>query len=169
MCSSDLDPAGTSPDDIARRWLVEPVLAPLLAVGDPDGFALARSMVDGPDHTRAMRSFAQLLHHTAGRVDDLVAATFDRWQHAPKLVDRWLRAQSGARRADTIDRVAALAAGPLYDRGDRSRVMAVWFPFATRNRSVFHDPSGAGYRVFVDELGPLLAANAGLEIGRAHV
>ena len=67
-------------------------------------------------------------------------------------------------RADTIDRVAALAAGPLYDRGDRSRVMAVWFPFATRNRSVFHDPSGAGYRVFVDELGPLLAANAGLAV-----
>mgnify|MGYP003337924127 FL=1 len=94
----------------------------------------------------------------------LVAATYDRWQHAPKLVDRWLRAQSGARRADTIDRVAALAAGPLYDHGDRSRVMAVWFPFATRNRSVFHDPSGAGYRVFVDELGPLLAANAGLAV-----
>ena len=33
----------------------------------------------------------------------------EQWQHAPKLVDRWLRAQSGARRSDTIERVAALA------------------------------------------------------------
>jgi aminopeptidase N len=80
------------------------------------------------------------------------------------LVDRWLRAQSGARRADTVDRVAALAHGPLYDRADRSRVMGVWFPFATRNRSVFHHPSGQGYRVFVDEVIELMPVNAGLVI-----
>ena len=40
----------------------------------------------------------------------------------------------------------------------------MWFPFATRNRSVFHHPSGAGYRVFVDELGELMPLNAGLAV-----
>ena len=40
-------------------------------------------------------------------LDDLIGATYERWQHAPKLVDRWLRAQSGARRADTIARVVS--------------------------------------------------------------
>jgi aminopeptidase N len=42
--------------------------------------------------------------------------------------------------------------------------MGVWFPFATRNRSVFHHPSGNGYRVFVDEVIELMPVNAGLVI-----
>ena len=80
------------------------------------------------------------------------------------LVERWMRAQSGARRADTIDRVQRLASGPLYNRADRSVVMALWFPFATRNRSVFHHPSGRGYRVFVDELGELMPTSSGTAV-----
>ena len=158
------DPRGTSPADLGARMLIEPVLAPLLEVADPDGTALAVAALDAPNATRAMRAFSQLAHVDHVPFDDLVAATYDRWQDAPKLVDRWLRAQSGARRSDTIRRVAALAAGPLYDRSDRSRVMGVWFPFATRNRVVFHHPSGEGYRVFVDELGELMLLNAGVAV-----
>ncbi len=158
------DPRGASPADIGTRMLVEPVLAPLLAARTEAGTVLALEALESPNATRATRAFAQLAHADHVAFDELVQSTYQRWQHAPKLVDRWLRAQSGARRADTIARVAALAAGPLYDRGDRSRVMGVWFPFATRNRSVFHHPSGEGYRVFVDELGELMPRNAGLAV-----
>jgi aminopeptidase N len=158
------DPAGTSVADLAARMLVEPVLAPLLAAGSADAVALATAVLDAPNATRAMRAFTQLAHVDTVDFEALVERTHRQWQHAPKLVDRWLRAQSGARRADTIQRVAALAGGPLYDRDDRGRVMAVWFPFATRNRSVFHHPSGEGYRIFVDELGELMATNAGLAV-----
>lgn len=158
------DPTGTRSADIAARMLVEPLLAPLLASGSDEGTRIATSALDAPGSTRAMRAFTQLAHVDHVAFDDLVARTWQKWQHSPKLVDRWLRAQSGARRSDTIERVAALAAGPLYDRGDRARVMGVWFPFATRNRSVFHHPSGEGYRIFVDELGVLMPANAGLAV-----
>lgn len=158
------DPRGAAPSDLATRMLVEPVLAPLLAVASPTGTALAIDALDAPNATRAVRAFAQLMHAEHVDADALVAQQYDRWQAAPKLVDRWLRAQSGARRPDTIERVAALAAGPLYDRDDRSRVMGVWFPFATRNRVVFHHPSGEGYRIFVDELGHLMPTNAGLAV-----
>jgi len=158
------DPDGTANADIAARMLVEPVLAPLLAAGSDDGTAIAMAALDAPGATRAMRAFTQLAHVDHVPLDDLVERTWRTWQHSPKLVDRWLRAQSGARRSDTIGRVAALASGPLYDRTDRARVMAVWFPFATRNRSVFHHPSGEGYRIFVDELGELMPTNAGLAV-----
>lgn len=161
------DPHGAAPTDLATRMLVEPVLAPLLAVASPTGTELALDALDAPatpNATRAIRAFTQLMHADHVDVDALVAQQYERWQQAPKLVDRWLRAQSGARRPDTIERVAALAAGPLYDRDDRSRVMGVWFPFATRNRVVFHHPSGKGYRVFVDELGHLMPTNAGLAV-----
>lgn len=158
------DPRGAAPSDIAARMLVEPVLAPLLATESPDGTALAIAALDSPSATRAIRAFGQLAHVDHVPFDDLVARQYEMWKDAPKLVDRWLRAQSGARRSDTIARVAALAAGPLYDRDDRSRVMGVWFPFATRNRVVFHHPSGDGYRIFVDELGQLMPRNAGLAV-----
>ncbi len=158
------DPAGTSSADIAARMLVEPVLAPLLAVASPEATERAIAALDQPGTTRAMRAFTQLAHVDHVPFPDLVERTYRQWQHSPKLVDRWLRAQSGARRSDTIDRVAALASGPLYDRSDRARVMGVWFPFATRNRSVFHHPSGRGYRIFVDELGELMPTNAGLAV-----
>lgn len=161
---ADPAPHGTGAADLTRRALVDPVLGLLLATGSDDAVRAALGQLDAPDHTRAVRALGQLLHVDGVDADDLIARTYERWQDAPKLLDRWLRAQSGARRADTITRVAALAAGPLYDRDDRGRVMGVWFPFATRNRSVFHHPSGDGYRVFVDEVIALMPVNAGLVI-----
>jgi len=158
------DPNGTAASDIAARMLIEPVLAPLLAAASAEGTELAIAALDQPSTTRAMRAFTQLAHVDHVPFPELVERTHRQWQHSPKLIDRWIRAQSGARRTDTIDRVAALAAGPLYDRADRARVMGVWFPFATRNRSVFHHPSGRGYRIFVDELGELMPTNAGLAV-----
>lgn len=160
----DDDPAGTTPADIARRWLVEPCLALLLASGSAEATSVAMTQLDSANPTRAVRALGQLLHLASVDADALIDGTYRRWQHAPKLVDRWLRAQTGARRTDTIERVRQLAGGPLYDRGDRSRVMGVWFPFATRNRSVFHHPSGDGYRVFVDEMITLMPLNAGLVV-----
>lgn len=157
-------PDGDGAGDIAIRSLVEPVLALLLATGSDAAAQAALTQLASPNPTRAVRALNQLAHYDEVPLDDLLATCFEQWQSAPKLVDRWLRAQSGARRRDTIERVRALAAGPLYDRADRSRVMAVWFPFATRNRSVFHHPSGDGYRAFVDELGELMPRNAGLAV-----
>ena len=155
---------GYRAEQIAARSLVEPVLALLVATGSDEALAAARAQLDSADATRSVRALGQLLHLDAVDADALVEMTFRRWEASPKLVDRWLRAQSGARRSDTIARVARLAAGPLYDRSDRSRVMAVWFPFATRNRTVFHDRSGAGYRLFTDELIELMPVNAGLAV-----
>jgi aminopeptidase N len=158
------EPTGRTPSDFAARSLVEPVLALALASGSTEARLAASRQLESPNPTRATRALAQLAHLEDVPLDELLASTAERWSGAPRLVDRWLRAQSGSRRADTVARVATLAAGPLYDRDDRGRVMAIWFPFATRNRSVFHDPSGEGYRIFVDELLHLLAANAGLAV-----
>lgn len=155
---------GHDAQQIAERSLVEPVLALLLATGSAEALDAAHLQLASPDATRSVRALGQLLHLDSVDADALLDQTFRRWETAPKLIDRWLRAQSGARRHDTIERVARLAGGPLYDRSDRSRVMAIWFPFATRNRTVFHDRSGDGYRLFTDELIELMPLNAGLAV-----
>ena len=163
----DDHPDGMEPSDIAKRSLVEPCLGLLLATGSDAAVAAAEAQLRSANHTRAIRALAQLMHLDAvpaERIDAYVAETYERWQHAPKLLDRWLRAQSGGRRSDTIERVRALRDSPLYDRGDRGRIMGLWFPFATRNRSVFHRSTGEGYRLFVDEAIELMPINAGVVI-----
>jgi aminopeptidase N len=156
--------------DIARRSVIEPALALLLATGSSVAIDVALHELASPVPTRALRALTQLLHlddatlATSARgvtAAEIVQRFADRWGHVPGLVDRGVRAETGSRRADTIERVASIVASERYDRTDRGRVMAVWFPFATRNRAVFHDPSGAGYRVFVDELTVLLASDPG--------
>ena len=163
----DDHPEGMDPFDIAKRSLVEPCLGLLLATGSDAAVAAAEAQLRSANHTRAIRALAQLMHLDAvpaERIDAYVAETYERWQHAPKLLDRWLRAQSGGRRSDTIERVRGLRDSPLYDRGDRGRIMGLWFPFATRNRSVFHRSTGEGYRLFVDEVIELMPINAGVVI-----
>lgn len=158
------DPAGVDAAGVGARMLVEPVLGYLLATGSAASVAAAGRELASPNATRAVRALNQLAHCEHLPLDDYLADTRERWAGAPKLLDRWLRAQSGSRRRDTIERVGRLVSSELYDRGDRSRVMAIWFPFCTRNRAVFHDPSGAGYRRFVDEVGVLMPVNPGLVV-----
>lgn len=153
---------GSEPSVIARRALLEPVFA-LLVAADAE-HPLVRRALGHPDHTVALRAFAQIAHSESVPLDDIADEMFDRCRHSSRLVDRWIRAQTGSRRTDTIERVERLAGGPLYERDDRPRVMAVWFPFATRNRSVFHHESGRGYRVFVDELGRLMPEHSGTAV-----
>ena len=155
---------GTEPGDIAARMLIDPLFSLLLATGSDESLRAAHAQVDSANATRAIRAFGQLAHLEQVDLGALIAATEPRYAGAPKLLDRWLRAQTGSRRVDTIARVEAMVTDPRYDRNDRGRVMALWFPFATRNRSVFHHPSGEGYRVFVDEVGVLMGINPGLVI-----
>ena len=158
--SADL--SGSGPSAIARRLLLEPAFA-LLVAADAD-HPLVHRALGHREHTVALRAFAQIAHSESVPIDAIADEMFERCRHSSRLVDRWIRAQTGARRTDTIERVERFVNGPLYDRDDRPRVMAVWFPFATRNRSVFHHESGRGYRVFVDELGRLMPEHSGTAV-----
>lgn len=149
------------PDALAARMLLEPCFALLVASGELD---LATRAMAHSEPTVALRAFTQIAHSDAINLDEIAESQFVRWGNHPRLVDRWIRALSGSRRLDTIDRVERLVRGPLYERSNRSRVMALWFPFATRNRAVFHHQSGRGYRIFVDELAELMPDNPGTAI-----
>lgn len=151
-----------TPDAIKRRMLIEPALGYLLSAGSDFGREFALRQFESANNTRALRALVQLAHFDDFAVDDLFAETRRRWAGSPRLIDRWMRAQSGSRRRDTHERVRRMLDSGDYVRSDRSRVMGVWFPYCTRNRSVFHDPSGEGYRLFVDEVAVLMGINAGL-------
>lgn len=156
---------GTHTTDSAQRAvrsLSDAGIALLLARGEPDDWNLAARIVAEGDSTRATRTLRHAL--AAGHPDseELIALSESRWTGAPRLLDRWTRAQTGAGVPETISRVCKLVAHSRYDRQDRSRVMAVWFPFCTENRVIFHEASGSGYELFVDEVERLVQVNPGL-------
>jgi aminopeptidase N len=153
------DPTSTDPADRATRQLFDVSISYLLETDDPADWDLIATTVRSTNRTRAVRALAQAANHDNVLVDELIAETRGRWDSSAKLIDKWIRAQSGSRQRRTLERVREIVASDLYDRTDRSRVMAVWFPFCTRNRAVFHDHSGDGYRLFVDEVATLSEVN----------
>ncbi len=156
------DPASTDAQDRAIRSLADSATALLLARGSVDDWELATNAVVNADPTRALRALARALGSGHPGSEELISLSERRWDGAPRLLDRCTRAQTGAARPETIARLRRLLSQPRYDRADRTRVMAVWFPFCTENRVAFHDISGSGYEVFVDELEFLIKVNPGL-------
>ena len=156
------DGSDRSTEAIKRRMLLEPALGYLLATDSNEALGFALDQFASDNHTRSLRALTQLAHVDRLPVDDYFAEARLRWADSPRLIDRWMRAQSGSRRRDTHLRVRRMLESPDYLRTDRSRVMGVWFPYCTRNRAVFHDPSGEGYRLFVDEVAVLMGINPGL-------
>jgi len=148
--------------DIAKRSLTDVCLGLLLETGDTADIDRAVRRIDSSNNTTAVRALVQLAHHDGAIVDEALARTSERWSGSPRLLERWIRAQSGSRSASTIQRIRAIVDSDLYVRTDRARVMAVWFPFCTRNRSQFHDLSGQGYAAFVDEAAELFQVNPAL-------
>ncbi|MGC8512212.1 MAG: aminopeptidase N C-terminal domain-containing protein [Acidimicrobiales bacterium] len=156
------DPASTDAQDRAIRSLADSATALLLARGSVDDWELATNAVVNADPTRALRALARALGSGHPGSEELISLSERRWDGAPRLLDRCTRAQTGAARPETVARLRRLLSQPRYDRADRTRVMAVWFPFCTENRVAFHDISGSGYEVFVDELEFLIKVNPGL-------
>ena len=148
--------------DIAKRSLTDVCLGLLLDTGNPSEIKRAIRRIDSPNKTAAVRALIQLVHHDGEVVDAALERTRERWNDSPRMLERWMRAQSGSRSSQTIQRLRAIVNSDLYVRTNRSRVMAVWFPFCTRNRSQFHNLSGQGYTVFVDEAAELFQVNPGL-------
>lgn len=156
------DSASTDPADRAVRSLADSATALLLSRGTSSDFDMATRIIVNGDPTRALRTLARAISAGHPDTEELIARSERRWQDAPRLLDRWTRAQTGAGRPETIARVRKLLNHKRYVRTDRTKVMAVWFPFCTDNRSAFHDISGSGYEVFVDESEHLLKVNPGL-------
>lgn len=148
--------------DIDKRSLTDVCLGLLLETGDTADIDRAVRRIDSSNNTTAVRALVQLAHHDGAIVDEALARTRERWSGSPRLLERWIRAQSGSRSASTIQRIRAIVDSDLYVRTERARVMAVWFPFCTRNRSQFHDLSGQGYAAFVDEAAELFQVNPAL-------
>ena len=109
-------------------------------------YAAAANMTD------AMGGLSALMQIGGEPYEAALSDFYERWKSEPLVVDKWFATQ--ARQADetALGRVIGLTAHPAFDASNPNRLRALVSTFANFNPSVFHDPSGAGYRFLADQI-----------------
>ena len=112
-----------------------------------------------------------LLADTAdSRREEALAAFYHRWRGNPLVLDKWFAVQARSSAPDTLERVRNLTRHPDFDIRNPNRLRALIGAFSG-NVHVFHDRSGAGYRLLadaviaVDPLNPQTAARLCTALG----
>lgn len=145
---------------IDRRRLRNVVLRMLVATGEEDAIEAAWSQYASADNmTDAQAAFVVLADQTHPRRDDVVEAFYARWRDDPLVLDKWFTIQATSTRADTLDRVRALAEHDDFNLTNPNRVRALIGAFCSGNQVRFHAVSGEGYVFLADHVLALDAAN----------
>jgi aminopeptidase N len=78
-------------------------------------------------------------------------AFYEKWQHEPLVVDKWLSVQAASRLPGTLARVNELLLHPAFDIKVPNKVYALIRVFAS-NHVRFHAADGAGYAFVADQV-----------------
>lgn len=155
--------AGLAPDSpyapeseqAGRRALRNLCLGYLLELETAGTRQLALKQFDSADNmTDQFAALAVLSNVNTGDCPErqqALEAFYQRWQNEALVVDKWLAAQSGSRRADTLTTVLSLTAHPAFDIGNPNKVYALIRNFGA-NQVRFNAPDGSGYAFMADRI-----------------
>lgn len=87
-----------------------------------------------------------------------LSAFYQEWKDNPLVLDKWFSVQARSNAPDTLARVQALMRHPAFDIKNPNRVRSLIGAF-TGNPAVFHEKSGAGYKLLADFVIKLDAIN----------
>ncbi len=128
--------------------------------------------VDAVYHETALQQFRQARHmtdeaaaltalvhagsrHAHGVLEDFAT----RWQHEALVMDQWFAIQAAAPLSSTIGRVDELRSHAGFHRDNPNRVRALIGQFANNNPLAFHETSGRGYTLLMEEVALLDRSN----------
>ncbi len=145
----------------------------LLAAGDQSkAAALAKAQFDRADNmTDRQGALGVLVALDTPERQAALEAFYDRFHADPLVLDKWFALQAAAPRADTVDRVEALAKHPDFTMANPNRLRALAGQFGG-NHWAFHDASGRGYEflsdmiIAADAINPQVAARLVPPFGR---
>ena len=84
--------------------------------------------------------------------DTLLADFYEKWQHDPLVVDKWLTLQATCCLPGTLARVRALTEHPAFSIKNPNKVRALIGAFCSTNHHQFHSEDGCGYRFLADHV-----------------
>lgn len=151
-----------SPDAAAagRRALKNTALSYLVALETDEGDGCAVAQFDTADNmTDRMAALALLSNRPVAARAQVLAAFHDRYAGDAVVMDKWLAVQAMSSLPDTLERVRALLAHPVFSMTNPNKVRSLIGAFAVNNQLRFHAQDGSGYRFLADRLLELDAIN----------
>ncbi|HOI16456.1 MAG TPA: aminopeptidase N C-terminal domain-containing protein, partial [Geobacteraceae bacterium] len=83
----------------------------------------------------------------------------EKWRDDRQVVDKWFSVQASSTLPDTLAQVTRLLEHPAFEPANPNRFRSLVGVFSQANPVRFHDPSGAGYRFFGEQLRRLIPVN----------
>ncbi len=80
----------------------------------------------------------------------LLADFYEKWQHDPLVMDKWLALQATCELPGTLERVISLQQHPAFNFKNPNKVRALISTFCALNQSQFHAVDGSGYTFLAD-------------------
>jgi aminopeptidase N len=155
-------PAPYSPaaDQAGKRTLKNTSLGLLMADPSDKRLALALSQAKTADNMTDEAAAVSLvaLADCAER-QDVLAAFYDKWQHEPLVVNKWLAWQAMASGTTALDDIKALSTHAAFDMKNPNKVRSLIGAFAMENLSTFHLSDGSGYDFFFEKVRELDSIN----------
>jgi aminopeptidase N len=146
---------GHSGDDLSKQAKgarrLRTIALNLLAAGDESkGAELAKAQFDAADNmTDRQGALVVLASLDAPEREQALKAFYDRYEDDPLVIDKWFAVQASAQRADTVEKVEALAQHGKFSIANPNRLRSIAAAFGM-NQWAFHDASGRGYRFLAD-------------------
>jgi aminopeptidase N len=147
-------PAAYSPDarSAGQRAIKNACLSYLMELDDEVVRALCLRQFETADNmTDAMAALAAIVNSEWPERSGVLERFYDKWQHEPLVVDKWLAVQAGSRLPDTLAHVRGLTAHPAFDLKNPNKVYALIRTFCT-NQVRFHAADGGGYAFAADHI-----------------
>ena len=136
-----------------RRALRNAALSYLAALETPEATARARTQYDGAETMTDRMAALGVLCDTDGPDRTAALQDFhDRHAGDEQVMDKWLAVQAMSALPDTLARVRALTAHPIFSLRKPNKVRALIGSFAMCNPTGFHAADGTGYRFVIDTL-----------------
>ncbi len=152
-------------EDMAQRSLKNTALAYLMALDDAELQQLCVTQYQAGDNMTDVMVALTLLADVAGEAREEVLADFyQRWQHDPQVVEKWLAIQAGSSLPDTLQRIRTLMQHQAFSMHNPNKVRSLIGRFCSGNPLRFHAADGSGYRFLgdrvleLDSLNPSIAA-----------
>ncbi len=101
--------------------------------------------------TDAVGALSALNHHECQQRHDALQHFYDKWQHEPLVVNKWLGLHSASILPDTLGRVKELMSHPGFSIRNPNNVYALVCGFGA-NTPIFHNGSGEGYQFLADQV-----------------
>lgn len=166
------EPYHFDPISVGKRSLKNVCLGYLCRTEDEEAIALCEQQFKtATNMTDEFAALTMLANIDCPQRLDALASFYEKWNHNPLVMQKWLAVQATSKLQGTLAHVKELMNDPIFDIKVPNCVRALFDCF-TQNHIHFHTSTGEGYSFLADQIialnaiNPLLAARSAGVFGK---